>query len=368
MLKKLVVSVLSICLLPAPCYAMGTSAEASVVINAETRQILYKDNENKRLGMASTTKIMTAIVALENKSTQDIITVSSNAQNQEGSSIYLRAGDEVKLEDLLYGLMLNSGNDAAVAIAEGVGETTETFVRMMNEKAAELGCVNTQFKNPNGLSDPEHYSTAYDMALIMAYAMGNEEFLKIVSTKEYRIVNKDAVTYLRNHNKLLWQYENCIGGKTGYTKATGRCLVSCAEKDGVRLIAVTLNDRDDWKDHKDLFNYAFGEVENVEVIQRYEILSTKKIRGEKINILAAEGLTLPLKGGRKKGLVCRIYLDETVNSEILQGMKIGHAEVFCEDFKVGSIDLISGQEVKADTVDLFCSSVNHILKSALLKK
>ncbi len=368
MLKKITALVLGIFFLPMPCYALGTSAEGCVVINAATRQVLYKDNENKRLGMASTTKIMTAIVALENKSTQDIIKVSANAQNQEGSSIYLRTGDEMKLEDLLYGLMLNSGNDAAVAIAEGVGGTVEDFVSMMNKKAGEIGCCNTHFINPNGLSDPMHYSTAYDMALIMAYAMENEEFLKIASTKEYQIVREDSVTYLRNHNKLLWQYKNCIGGKTGYTKSTGRCLVSCAEKDGIRLIAVTLNDRDDWKDHKDLFEYTFEDIENVEVIQRYEILSTKKIRGKKVNLLAAESFELPLKDGRKNGLVCKIHMNEAVNSTILPGMKIGYADIYFKNYKTGSIDIISGQEVKENAVDLFCSSINHTLKHVLLKK
>lgn len=368
MFKKITALAVCMCLVPTVCYAMETSAESSVVINAQTRQILYNDNAYEKKGMASTTKIMTAIVALENASTNDIITVSANAQNQEGSSIYLRAGDKITLEDLLYGLMLNSGNDAAVAIAEGVGESTEEFVKMMNSKAKEIGCKDTHFKNPNGLSDPEHYSTAYDMALIMAYAMENETFSKIVSTKEYQIKNDSSVTYLKNHNKLLWQYEGCIGGKTGFTKITGRCLVSCAEKDGIRIIAVTLNDRDDWRDHKNLFEYAFDKLENVEIIHKNEILCTKRIRGVKVNLLAGDDFSVQLKNGSKRELYCKIKLDETVNGEIYFGTKLGRADIFLDDYKIGNIEIISGQEVKEDKASIFRSNVDYMLRFVLLKK
>ncbi|MBO5060671.1 MAG: D-alanyl-D-alanine carboxypeptidase [Clostridia bacterium] len=368
MFKKLTAVAVSLCLMPTAVYALGTSAESSIVINADTRQVLYKDNAYKRLGIASTTKIMTAIIALENGSTDDIMTVSENAQNQEGSSIYLRTGDKILLGDLLYGLMLNSGNDAAVAIAEGIGETTEKFVKMMNDKAQEIGCTNTHFNNPNGLSDPEHYSTAYDMALIMAYAMENDEFRQIVSTKEYQIKNESSVTYLRNHNKLLWQYEGCIGGKTGFTKATGRCLVSCSEREGVRIIAVTLNDRDDWKDHRNLFDYGFENLKKVKVIQKNDILCTRKIRGIKVNLLSNEDFSISLENGKKRDLSCRVYLDEAVNDEIHFGTKLGYADVFVGDYKVGSIELISGQKVNANRASVFRDNINYMLRFVLLNK
>ena len=367
MLKKIIVTTLLLCIFPAKGYAAITSAESSIVISGDTRQILYNENAFEKMGMASTTKIMTAIVALENGNTSDLFTVSYNAQNQEGSSIYLRAGDKITLEDLLYGLMLNSGNDAAVAIAEGISKNVDEFVDLMNEKAKELGCRNTQFKNPNGLSDPEHYSTAYDLALIMAYAMENEAFVKIVSTKEYQIKNESSVTYLRNHNKLLWQTEECIGGKTGFTKANGRCLVSCGEKDDKRIVAVTLNDRDDWNDHKKLYDYSFERLETVEIIERNDILCTKNIRGIKVNLLAGESFSTPLKNGKKNGIVCKVNIDENINDKILLGTKVGCADIYVDHYKIGSIPLISGQEVKTSSRNSFLSHYNYMLRLILLK-
>ena len=367
MLKKFITFILIICMYSKPAYALETSAEGCVVISGDTRQIIYNDNAFEKMGMASTTKIMTAIVALENGNTSDIFTVSDNAQNQEGSSIYLRTGDKITLEDLLYGLMLNSGNDAAVAIAEGIGNSVDNFVLMMNEKAKEIGCKKTQFKNPNGLSDPEHYSTAYDLALIMAYAMENEEFAKIVSTKEYQIKNERALTYLRNHNKLLWQTKECIGGKTGFTKANGRCLVSCAEQDGVRIVAVTLNDRDDWIDHKGLYEYAFKKLKKTEVIKKNEILCTRNIRGTKVNILAGESFDASLKNGKKHGILCKINFNESINSKINFGTKIGTAEIYADKHKIGSISIVSGQQVKMDFKSIFHDNFDYMLRFVLLK-
>lgn len=366
MVKKIILLfILFSFLSPKVGYAMGTSAESSIVINADTRQVLYADNAHKRLGMASTTKIMTALVALEMGNTDDIIEVSVNAQNQEGSSIYLRAGERLTLESLLYGLMLNSGNDAAIAIAEGICGSVEDFVRCMNEKAMEIGCRDTHFANPNGLDAPEHYSTAYDMAILMAYAMENDAFRRIVSTKEYQITTPSATTYLRNHNKLLWQYEYCIGGKTGYTRATGRCFVSVAKRDGVELVAATLNDRDDWRDHKNLHDYAFGEVEKITAISANEILCTRTIRGERVNILAKEDFDVALKHGKKRGMMCKIHLDEAVNGEIRYGTPLGYADVFLDNFKVGSVALISGQSVAGKPHRAFCDTLSHMLSLAL---
>ncbi len=368
MLKKIIGLVFVLFAVPSSVFALNLSAESTVLISADTRQILYNDNAFLKMGMASTTKIMTALVALENASVDKIITVSQNAQNQEGSSIYLRTGDELPLIELLYGLMLNSGNDAAVAIAEGIGESCDNFVQMMNEKASELGCRNTNFKNPNGLSDPEHYSCAYDLALIMAYAMENETFAKIVSTKEYQIQNKDSVTYLRNHNKLLWQTNTCIGGKTGFTKADGRCLVSCAEKDGKRIVVATLNDRNDWNDHKSLFDYGFEKLKNVEIIKENEILCTKSIRSVKVNILSGEKVVVPLKNGKKRNLSCRINLDETINGEINYGTHIGYADIFVGDYKICSIPIKSGQAVKKEPSKIFADNLKYFLKFVLLKR
>ena len=367
MLKKILILCLCFLYIPEAGYAFSTSAGSTVLINADTRQVLYADNAKEKRGMASTTKIMTAIVALENGNTTDVFTVSENAQNQEGSSIYLRTGEKVTLSDLLYGLMLNSGNDAAIAIAEGVAGDVDYFVNMMNEKARELGCTDTHFANPNGLDDGEHYSTAYDMAIIMSYAMKNEEFRNIVATREHQIKTESAQTFLRNHNKLLWQYEYCIGGKTGYTKATGRCFVSCAQKDGIQTVAVTLDDREDWKDHIALHNFGFDKLKMVNVTEKNDILCTRTVRGERVNILAEDTFSLALDGGRKGDVVCKIHISESVNDGINYGTSLGFGEIFVGDYPVGRIGLISGSVVKKPLKNVFYDTFSHVMSLALLK-
>lgn len=367
MLKRIICTAIAFIILCPGVYAIETSAESSILINAKTRQILYADDAKTRRGMASTTKIMTAVVALENKNTTDIITVSENAQNQEGSSIYLRKGEEVSLSDLLYGLMLNSGNDAAVAIAEGVGGSTENFVDMMNEKANDLGLSDTKFKNPSGLPDEEHYSTAYDMAMLMAYAMENPEFRKIIATKEHQIETATGITYLRNHNKLLWQNEMFIGGKTGYTKKHGRCFVSCSKKDDIELVAVTLDDRDDWRDHTNLHEYGFKTLEEVKITEKNEILCTRRIRGTRVNILADDNFSLALLRGRKKNITCKIHLEESVNKQINFGTPIGFGEIFVDDFFVGRVGLISGSSVNEPLKNVFYETFKYVIDMTLLK-
>jgi len=348
-------------LLSTPSFAEETKG-AYILMESDTRQVIKKENENERLPIASTTKIMTALVALENAKPGDIFTVSKNAQNQEGSSIYLREGDKMSVENLLYGLMLNSGNDTAVALAEGVAGSTEAFCGLMNEKAREIGCKNTNFKNPNGLNEDGHYSTAYDMALIMAYAMKNEELAKIMSTKRYNIDDGNSITYLKNHNKLLWQYEYCTGGKTGFTKASGRCLVTSAEKDGVRLVAVTLNCPDDWKEHTKLFDYGFETVKDTKIIEKGSILTTKIINGKKVNLIAAEDAKIPLANGKKCNITGKIHLKEE-NSDIKIGDNLGYARIYYDNYPVTSIPVKSGQNVKKAPFSGFGFIKRIILKS-----
>lgn len=367
MFKKITALILAFMIFSPRANALETSAGSAVLINAKTRQVIYESDAKVRRGMASTTKIMTALIALENKNTTDMVVVSENAQNQEGSSVYLRKGDEVTLSNLLYGLMLNSGNDAAVAIAEACGGSVEAFVEMMNEKAKELRLSDTHFTNPSGLPDDEHYSTAYDMAILMSYAMENEEFCKIVSTKEEQIKTESATTYLCNHNKLLWQYEYCIGGKTGYTKSNGRCFVSYAKKDGVETVAVTLDDKDDWRDHIALHDYGFEKLKKEKVVEKYEILCTRKIRGVRVNILADDNFEIALLEGKRKDIVCKIHLDEAVNEQINYGTPIGFGEMYVDDSPVGRIGLISGSSVKEPLKNVFYETFRHVINMTLLK-
>ncbi len=233
--------------------AVETSAAAAILIDADSGRVLYEKNADQPMLIASTTKIMTAVVALECADPHETVRITQSHM-VEGSSMYLKPGEEVSMETLLYGLLLCSGNDAALAVADHCGPGVERFVARMNEKARELGLTHTSFANPNGLDDEAHYSTARDLAQLASYAMKNETFARIVSTKSITI---DGYTMV-NHNKLLSRYDGCIGLKTGYTKAAGRTLVSCAVRDGQKLIAVTLKDGDDWADHAALFDYGFS--------------------------------------------------------------------------------------------------------------
>lgn len=241
------------CLTPVRVWGVSTSASAAVLMDADTGQVLYDQNGGRRMLIASTTKIMTALVALERASPTDVITVKQKHMT-EGSSMYLRPGERVTVEELLYGLLLCSGNDAAEALADGCGGTA-SFVRRMNGLAGELGMEDTFFENPSGLDGQAHYSTARDMARLAAYAAGNHTFVRLCSTRSVTIGGRT----MTNHNRLLRAVPGCIGMKTGYTRAAGRTLVSAAERDGRRLVAVTLQDGNDWADHAALYDWGFAQ-------------------------------------------------------------------------------------------------------------
>ena len=240
-------------LLPCRAEAVQLSAAAAILMDADSGEVLYEKDAARRMRIASTTKIMTALVVLEHARLTDTITVTGDHM-VEGSSMYLKPGETVTVEELLYGLMLCSGNDAALALADCCGGLA-AFVAAMNDKAAALGMTDTSFANPNGLDDENHYSTARDMAVLAAYAAQDPTFRRICSTRTATVGGRT----MTNHNKLLSQVEGCIGMKTGYTRAAGRTLVSCAEREGRRLVAVTLCDGNDWADHKALYEMGFAE-------------------------------------------------------------------------------------------------------------
>lgn len=245
--------------------APSDSAASSVLVCADTGEVLYGHDFREKRGIASTTKIMTALLGLEYAEKDDCIVKITPEMYAEGSSMYLKEGEKLRLSQLVRGMMAVSGNDAANAVALTVGGSFDGFAKLMNERAQQLGMRDTHFVTPSGLDDDMHYSTAYDMALLGAAAMENSAFREAVAdnvTVSYESPKGKTVT-LTNHNRLLREYEGCIGIKTGYTDKSGRTLVSCAERDGVRLIAVTLSDRDDWKDHTAMLDHGFSLVENV---------------------------------------------------------------------------------------------------------
>lgn len=247
--------------------AIGVSAEAAVLMCADNGEVIYAVNEHKQLSMASTTKIMTSLLLLEEKTPFREVVVTKQMASIEGTSMGLLPGDTVDFDALAHGMLLASGNDAANTAAIVLGGNAENFAVMMNRRADEIGMDNTNFVTASGLDDEEHYSTAYDMALLACEALENPEFRSICAKKTATLCygNPPYSRTLTNHNRLLWSYSHTIGVKTGFTKKSGRCLVSAAERDGITLVAVTLNDRDDWNDHINMFEYGFSQVKKSEV-------------------------------------------------------------------------------------------------------
>ena len=262
--RKIICLIISACIIIINCpnvkAQVNVSAHSAVLIDAGNGEILFGKNENEQRSMASTTKIMTSLLAIEHGKPDDIVTITDEMVRVEGTSMGLKAGDKVTIEGLVYGMLLSSGNDAANAVAIAIAGDAESFAELMNKRAKEIGANNTNFVTPSGLDDEQHYSTAYDMALIAMEAMKNETFASIACQKTAKVKfgNPPVEHTLSNHNRLLSMYEGTIGIKTGFTKKSGRCLVSCAQRNGIRLIAVTLNAPDDWNDHMAMYDYGFS--------------------------------------------------------------------------------------------------------------
>lgn len=348
-MKKLIafIAVFIILTIPVGALAMADTADCACVINAVTGEAVFEKDMNECHAMASTTKIMTAIIAIEQCDMDEEVTVSHNAAYQEGSAAYIREGNVITMRDLLYGLMLNSGNDAAVAIAEHVSGTSEAFAELMNKKAELLGLEATHFMNPNGLDDPEHYTTAYELALIARYAMQNADFRDIVGTRTYQAtpINADETLYFSNHNKLLKSYDGATGIKTGYTRATGRCLVSSAERDGMEFIAVTLGDSNDWSDHRDMLDYAFSQYYPKQVVREGMTVKVAQINGRRYNMLAKNDFTVPLKERGKTDIEVITHMAEQLEAPINAEEKVGYLDIICDGKEVGRVDVISQNDI-----------------------
>lgn len=326
-----------------PCNAI--SAERAMLLDAQTGRVLYEKNADQQSLIASTTKIMTALVVCEQCNVLDRFQIPKEAVGIEGSSIYLKEGEVLTVQELLYGLMLHSGNDAAVALAIYCGGTVEGFAEMMNDKARRLGMDNTHFVNPNGLDAPGHYSTARDMAVLAAYAMENPIFAKTVSAKTVNITGRS----LRNHNRLLWQVDGADGVKTGYTKAAGRILVSSATRQGRRLIAVTMNAPNDWQDHKDLLENGFSGYKIRKIVSQGENLGYLQIAGGQrgtVELLAATDFAYALAEGEEPQI--KLSGPGFVYAPVVEGQEAGFAYVCLGDKMIGKIPVVFGDTVEQE--------------------
>ncbi len=329
--------------------ACDVSAKHAYLCEYNTGSTVFAKNENARVSMASTTKIMTAIVAIENFPLNKAVKIPKEAVGIEGSSIYLKEGECLIFEDLLYALLLESANDVAVAIAITVSGSVDGFVQLMNDKATELGLINTHFTNPHGLGDENHYTTAKELSIIACYAMKNPIFAEIVSTYKRIIpLNDDGSRVLINHNKLLRSYDGAIGVKTGFTKKSGRCLVSCAEKDGVRLVCVTLNAPSDWADHSHLLDYGFSQFKNIKLASSGDyILSLNVVNGKKSSILCTNfdnlDITLPVDN---INITASLESNRFLPAPIKQGDLVGRIVYKNNGKEIASLNLYALEGVK----------------------
>lgn len=266
------------------------AGEAAILMDAETGEILWGKNERDQKSPASITKLVTALVAIEKGNLQDEVTVSQEAVNTRGSIVWLSAGEIQTLENLLYAIMLNSGNDAALVIAEHIGGNVDGFVGMMNQKARDLGAYSTNFVNPNGLPDQDHYSTAYDIALIMKAALDNPVLKEIIGTKTRDWNGRDWQSQLVNLNQLLWQYEGSLGGKTGYTNEAGRCLVAAANRDGMELISVVLgsNSQRIWSDSIRILDYGYNNFHKLKLMDKGDEILKIEMAGTSVPVLSGQ--------------------------------------------------------------------------------
>lgn len=346
----LALGVLLIPLHAARADAPSVAAGGAALMEVGSTRILAEKDAHKRLPMASTTKIMTALIALEHCSPDEIVTVPKSAYGVEGSSMYLNLGEKIKLADLLYGLMLTSGNDAAVAIACHVAGSVEEFAVLMNARAAELGCQDTNFVTPNGLPDDAHYTTAYDLCLIAAAGMRNEAFRTIVGTTYYRTESGDVTRTLKNKNKVLWQYEGGIGVKTGFTKAAGRCLAFAAERDGTMLVGVVLNCADMWNAAYSLLDYGFEWYETRRMIDADTCVSYAAVEGgakKGLAIFTKEAILYPVARDDSDQIEWRIDCQERLVAPIDTGLDVGELTMLVNGEPVASVRLVTGESVAA---------------------
>ena len=347
--------------------ALSTSAKAAAIINGDTGEVIYAQNADERLPMASTTKIMTALLLCEHGELEKEITVTADMLKVEGSSMGLLAGDRVTFHDLLYGMMLASGNDAANVTAIALGGTVEKFTEMMNGKAAELGLQNTHFVTPSGLDADGHYTTARELALLSCYALKNKDFAEAAASKTATLNygNPPYKRTLKNHNKMLKIYDGTVGVKTGFTKKSGRCLVSAAKRDGKLAVAVTLNDPDDWNDHAALLDYGLDSIKQTEFSPKTASYLLPVIGSDTNEIqVFIEPYTVNTLETEELG--CTVKLPRFVYAPIKKGEILGTAVYTLGGDIIGTQDICSPKDIAVinaapSTGEIILRNIKYIL-------
>ena len=346
---------------------ISVSASAAILIEADTGTVLYAKNEKEHRSIASTTKIMTALLTLEAGDPDAPFTVDSTAILVEGTSMGLKQGDIVTRRALCYGMLLPSGNDAANAAAINISGSYSAFAERMNDKAKALSMENSNFVTPSGLDAKGQYSCAYDLAVLTAYALKNDDFKEICSKSSAKVSfgNPPYERWLSNSNKLLRSYPDCIGVKTGFTDNARRTLVSAACRDGVTLIAVTLNAPDDWQDHTKMLDYGFSKVKCHSMSYDTKSLSLPVVGSDKDSVkLTSKEVSLPVTESQKSKVKATVHLPEFIYAGVKQGETVGIIEYILNDRVIAKADIITTEECKAkpQEVDFFTAIYKFIRK------
>ena len=356
MLKRVVIFLSVVALtvlscLQAFCLESGDlSAASAVLYYPEYETVLFEKNQASRLSMASTTKIMTSLIALEECTPDRVVEITAEMVNVEGSSSGLREGDKITLRDLVYCMMLESGNDAANSVAIALGGSFEGFARMMNQRAAEIGMKNTSFVTPSGLDNENHYTTAYDMALLASEALLDRDFYAVSkeTSRKISFIDSDKSVTLYNHNRLLSEYDGCIGIKTGFTKKSGRCLVSAAERNGIMLIAVTLNAGDDWHDHRKMLDYGFSRVDSTEADSDFSHYRVRVTGGTEMTVsVESDDVAVNFLKDEDCNITRKVYLEKFLYAPVNKGDKIGFAEYYNGEKLIKTVPLTAEKDVAA---------------------
>ncbi len=348
----------------------NVDAQSAILMDYKTGRVLFAKNENEPLAMASTTKIMTAILAIENGNLEDTVKVSKNATKVPPVKMFLKENEEIKLKELLYALMLQSSNDAAVAIAEHISKDVETFCNAMTNKAKEIGAKDTVFRTPNGLDSLDHHSTAYDMALITRYALNNKDFMDIINTRQVSFKTNLSSYNITNKNRLLSEFDGANGVKTGYTGKAGHCFVGSATQNDMTLISVVLasgwgqkGKEQKWIDTKNILNYGFKNFSYEKILSKedcQETISIKKGTKDTMSLYYENDISLPISKDEKENISIKLDYIKTLEAPVQKDQKVGVANIYINDNLVSQVNILTNENVNKKT---FSSYINQIIKN-----